>query len=100
MKGAGVMVVQRKNHSPAFKARVALAALQDAETIGELARRNKVHANVIYKWKRQLVENATRAFEKGASGNGSSDREAELLQKIGELTVERDFLSSGLGRFR
>ena len=69
--------------------------------MAELARRHKVHANQIYKWKRQLLENVTRAFE--AEQDGGSDasvREAELLQKIGELTVERDFLSRGLGRLR
>jgi len=58
-------------------------------------------ANVVYKWKRQLLDNLARAFdaEAGSAGN-TPEREAELLQKIGELTVERDFLSSGLGRFR
>ncbi len=91
----------RTKHSPAFKAKVALAVLREQETVAELARRHKVHANQIYKWKRQLLENVTRAFE--AEEDGGSDasvREAELLQKIGELTVERDFLSRGLGRLR
>ena len=53
------------------------------------------------KWKKQLLDNLARVFESD-SGNGqySSEREAELLKKIGELTVERDFLSNGLDRFR
>ena len=55
----------------------------------------------IYKWKRQLLENVARAFETEEVGGGdASMREAELLQKIGELTMERDFLSHGLGRLR
>jgi transposase-like protein len=91
---------KRTKHSPAFKAKVALAALREQETIPELSRRHQVHANQIYKWKRQLLENIERAFEPEEGGGDGSERESELLQKIGELTVERDFLSRGLGRFR
>ncbi len=95
------MKKKRTKHSPAFKAKVALAVLREQETVAELARRHKVHANQIYKWKRQLLENVTRAFEaEEGGGSDASVREAELLQKIGELTVERDFLSRGLGRLR
>lgn len=91
----------RTKHSPEFKAKVALAALREQETVGQLSRRYKVHANQIYKWKRQLQENITRAFEtEGDDGGDGSARESELLQKIGELTVERDFLSRGLGRLK
>jgi transposase-like protein len=91
----------RTKHTPEFKTKVALAAIREDESIAQLARRFKVHANQIYKWKRQFLENASRAFETETSGAGEgSDREAELLQKIGELTVERDFLSVGSGRSR
>jgi len=92
---------KRRKHSPAFKAQVALAAIREQETIGELSRRHKVHGNQIQKWKRQLLENVERAFEsENGAGSASTEREAELLQKIGELTVERDFLSRGLERLK
>ena len=91
----------RAKHSPAFKAKVALAAVQEQQTVAELAQRHKVHPNQIYKWKSELLANVEQVFTHQDRGSSeSSEREAELLQKIGELTVERDFLSRGLGRFR
>jgi len=95
------MTRKRTKHTAAFKAKVALEALRDRETIAELSRRYKVHANQIYKWRRKLLEDATRVFE-AAEGIASetTGREGELLQKIGELTMERDFLSRGLARYR
>lgn len=95
------MKKKRTKHSPAFKAKVALAAVREQETVAEIARRHRVHANVVYKWKRQLLDNLSRAFETEDGGGGDGlEREGELLKKIGELTVERDFLSNGLGRSR
>lgn len=89
----------RTKHTPAFKAKVALAALREEETIPVLAERFKLHANQIYTWKREFLENAGRVFERQTDGDsGASEREAELLKKIGELTMERDFLSRGLAR--
>jgi transposase-like protein len=91
----------RTRHTPAFKAKVALAAVQEQESIAQLAKRYGVHANQIYKWKREFIEQAAVVFERGAtSSEGSTEREDELLKKIGELTVERDFLSRGLGQRR
>ena len=90
----------RTKHNPAFKAKVALAALRDQESVAEIARRYKVHANVVYKWKRLLLDNAAQSFETDHGDGEASDREDVLLKKIGELTMERDFLSTGLGRSR
>ncbi len=93
------MKKSRTRHSAAFKAKVALEALREQEPIAEIARRHKVHPNVVYKWKRQLAENVATVFETEAGGE-AADRETELLRKIGELTVERDFLANGLARLR
>jgi transposase len=94
------MKKSRTKHSPAFKAKVALAALKEEASIAEIARRHKVHPTVVYKWKHQLSENVAKVFESDGADSDAAQRETELLRKIGELTVERDSLSSGLDRVR
>jgi transposase-like protein len=97
------MKKSRTTYTPEFKAKVAIAALREQATIPDLARQFSVHPNQIYKWKREFIANAARAFGNGAepaSESGGSEREEQLLKKIGELTVERDFLAKGLGRLR
>lgn len=95
------MSSKRTKHSPVFKAKVALAAIREQETVAEIARRYQVNANMVYKWRNLLLENLPRAFEtEGIASGQAPEREAELLQKIGELTVERDFLANGLARSR
>jgi len=88
----------RNRHNPAFKAKVALTAIQEQQTVAEIARRFGVHSTQVQKWKRQLLENSPRVFETPAGSGDGSERESDLLKKIGELTVERDFLSRVLGR--
>jgi transposase len=90
----------RSKHTPSFKAKVALAAVREQETVPQLSKRYGVHANQIYKWKNQVLEQAAVLFERGAAPTDASGREGELLKKIGELTVERDFLADGLDRRR
>jgi transposase len=87
----------RRNHSAAFKAKVALVAVQGEATLAELSQRYDVHANQITQWKQQLVDHAAAAF--GESDGRAREGEVERLHaKIGELTMERDFLQRALGK--
>ena len=90
----------RRNFSAEFKAKVALEALVGDKTLAELAAKHDVHPNMITQWKRQAKEGLPEAFGKKAS-HGATDRDAEVNQlhaKIGQLTVENDFLSKAFGR--
>ena len=90
---------KRRNHSPAFKAKVALEAAKEEKTLAELAHQYELHVNQISTGKQELLEGMSRLFEK--EGEVKREQEAEvkeLYAKIGELTMERDFLSSKLGR--
>ncbi len=93
-------MAKRRNLSAAFKAKVALEALRGDQTLAELAGRHKVHPNLITKWKRQAGEGMVEVFS-GQQGGRDASHEAEikaLHAKIGELTVEKDFLSKAFGR--
>jgi len=74
----------RRNHSPAFKAKVALEAVKGEQSIIEIAERFDVHPNVITKWKRQLLEGAALVFGAAEGDKGGESNAAELHAKIGE----------------
>ncbi len=91
---------KRRRFTADFKARVALDALRGDRTIQEIAGRHKVHPNQVSTWKRQAMDGLGAVFSNGAERAGR-DHETEvrdLHAKIGELTVERDFLAKGLKR--
>ena len=90
----------RRNHSPTFKAKVALAAVRGDQTLAQLAERFDVHPNQINDWKNQLLEKAEAAFDGSAerpTGGDSPDLKA-LHAKIGQQALEIDFLAGALGR--
>ena len=91
---------KRRSFSAEFKARVALEALTGAQTMSELSAKHGVHPNMIAQWKRRVQEGLPELFSrKGSSGDGLQEAEIkELHAKIGQLTVEKDFLSRAFGR--
>jgi transposase-like protein len=90
----------RRNHSPAFKAKVALAAVRGEKTLSELAEQFDVHPNQISTWREQLLKGTSDVFgdgEKSPTTAPAVDVKT-LHAKIGELTLENDFLSGALGK--
>ena len=90
------MAKQRKKYSSAFKAKVALAAVREDGTVAELSSRFDVHASLIHAWKKILLDGTAELFARGKAGalSGAAPDEsqlASLYEKIGQLTVERDF---------
>jgi transposase-like protein len=88
----------RRNHTTAFKAKVAIAAIKGDQTVAELAKRFDIHPNSIVQWKTQLLERAGEIFDsEGKPKSGGPDIK-ELHAKIGQQALEIDFLESALGR--
>lgn len=91
---------KRKRYSAEFKAKVALEAIKGEQTIQELGSRYGLHPNLITNWKRQAIENLAETFSTKAERTRTNDdpQIKELHAKIGQLTVERDFLAKAFGR--
>jgi transposase-like protein len=89
-----------KRYDPEFKARVALEAAQEQESLAQIGHRHRVHPVLVGQWKKQLLKRAADAFRREGASNDAERMHDELLKKIGELTVERDFLARGLRRSR
>jgi transposase-like protein len=91
---------KRKNHAPAFKAKVALAALSGEKPIAQLSAEHGVHQTLINKWLKQLKSEAVDIFSdaKTSKDVNSEKKLHDLHAKIGQLTVERDFLAKSCGR--
>ena len=89
----------RRNHSPAFKAKVAVAAIKGEKTMIELSQEFDVHPNQIKQWRDQLLEGATGVFGEAPKADPEPSIDVKTLHaKIGELTLENDFLSGALGK--
>ena len=87
----------RRKHSGAFKAKVAMAALKGDRTLAELAQAFDVHANQITQWRTELLEGAAGVFDGRAHDTHAPAPDIKVLHaKIGELTLENDFLEGAL----
>ena len=90
---------KRRTHKPEFKAKVALAALQGDLTMAEIMKKFDVHANQVTDWKKQLLSSAPEVFGRTTSNKEESEEKVQVLHaKIGQLTMENDFLERGLER--
>lgn len=96
------MSKSRRRFSAEFKAKVALEAIRGEQTIQELASRYELHPNMSTNWKRQAIENLASIFNGAVERNnpGEEAQIKELHAKIGQLTVEHDFLAKAFGRVR
>ena len=93
------MKEKRRSLTAEFTAKVAMAAIREEQTVPELCKYFDVHASQIFAWKKKLLAEASLVFADGRKAEAPDDRD-RLLAKIGEVTMERDFLARGLGALR
>lgn len=86
----------RRNHTAAFKAKVAMAAIRGEKTLSELAEQFDVHPNQISSWKQQLADHAVDVFDSPRKADEPEVDIKAMHAKIGQLTLENDFLESAL----
>ncbi len=89
---------KRKKYTSGFKTKVVLEALQERETIQEMARKYDLHPTQISNWKSQFLSEASGVFEKGVTKSDEEKEKAELFKKVGQLQMEVDFLKKVLGK--
>ena len=93
------MARRKKIRDASFKARVALEAVKERETVGELAKRFQVHPTQIHGWKRKLQEQAGGVFEREGAKPVETVDSSELYEQIGRLKVELEFLKKKAAQF-
>ena len=89
------MKTSRRKFSGGFKAKVAIEALKERETLAELSKKYEVHPNMISKWKQEFMERSAEIFEKKSESESGVDPE-KLYAKIGQLEMENDFLKKSV----
>lgn len=88
----------RRKFTSEFKAKVALAAIKEQETLAELSRRFEVHSNQILKWKKEFLSNVGAAFERKNEFEDLERERDKLYNKIGQLEMEKDYLKKSLNK--
>jgi len=92
------MKKERRKFSAGFKAKVAIEAIKEQQTVHELAAKYEVHATQINTWKREFLDKAESVFSKDHAAAKDESKEKELYSKIGELQIQVDFLKKVLGK--
>lgn len=93
------MKTGRRKFDSSFKAKVALEALKERETLQQLALKYELHPNQISQWKQEFIEKSAQVFESKPLKENNEESVSELYQKIGKLEMEKEFLKKNLKRF-